>query len=266
MQKVRSRFNVLNCFYFLPTLREGRPRRSLTYRVDESETIYSLRVDLKKCRQDMKQAESVVDVMRRKLEEAQARILILEQENTRKHCIEERRDWKQLVAAVNSDRTRIQKENERLLKDNATLLDERNQARETVESLTRELQKFRPIDDDDEKNASTESSRVENHTVRDPAPYVSDLAKENRALREENRSLRSLSRKGGDNGELHVKTLLSLTSQKEELDMLRQENQDLKGRILHESAVSSGSSVLTDLISAFRFCSQPPKAKRVVET
>lgn len=199
-------------------------------------------------------------MMRRKLEESEARIVILEQEGTRKHCIEERRDWKQLVAAVNSDRARIQKENEKLMSENATLSDERDRARASVDALSEQL-KRQP--DSDSKNAS--SGRDET-SASESGSFAADMARENKTLREENRVLRaSAARRHGDGGELHVKTMLDLTAQKEEIDMLRKENQDLKGRILHEASMSGGG-LLSDFVSAFRFCSQPPKQKRIVET
>ena len=195
------------------------------------------------------------DLLRRKLEEAHAKISILEQEGTRKHCIEERNDWKALVAALNKDRSRISKENEEMKSKIAQLSNERDSALARIQNLTCELDTYKNSTSDDSK-----SSRTSSDTNGDLARR---LVEENARLREINLRLTS----GDDATADDIKEAIEVRSkQMEDLLRLKKENQALRGKLLREQTIKSKSFFSElNIRSAFRLCSQPPKQRHVIE-
>lgn len=195
------------------------------------------------------------DLLRRKLEEAHAKISILEQEGTRKHCIEERNDWKALVAALNKDRSRISKENEEMKSKIAQLSNERDSALARIQNLTCELDTYKNSTSDDSK-----SSRTSSDTNGDLARR---LVEENARLREINLRLTS----GDDATADDIKEAIEVRSkQMEDLLRLKKENQALRGKLLREQTIKSKSFFSElNMRSAFRLCSQPPKQRHVIE-
>ena len=157
------------------------------------------------------------DLLRRKLEEAHAKISILEQEGTRKHCIEERNDWKALVAALNKDRSRISKENEEMKSKIAQLSNERDDALARIQNLSSELDTYKNSTLDDSKSSRTSS---DNGLAR-------RLVEENARLREINLRLTS----GDDTAEDDIKEAIETHSkQMEDLFRLKKENEVLRKR------------------------------------
>jgi len=204
--------------------------------------------------------------LRRKLEEAHARISILEQEGTRKHCIEERNDWKALVAALNKDRTRISKENEEMKLKIAQLSNERDDALARIQNLSDELDTYR------KKSATTMGDSKSSRTSVDDDDNDDDKSSDlTRRLVNENSRLRELNLRlttsGSGTAEADIKEAIETHSkQTEELFRLKREVQVLRGKLLREQTLKSkGFFSDLNIASAFRFCSQPPKQRHVVE-
>jgi chromosome segregation ATPase len=210
---------------------------------------------LRKKTEEERRLNDMNDLLRRKLEEAHAKISILEQEGTRKHCIEERNDWKALVAALNKDRSRISKENEEMKSKIAQLSNERDDALARIQNLSSELDTYKNSTVDDSK-----SSRTSSDTKSDLARR---LVEENARLREINLRLTS----GDDTAEDDIKEAIETHSkQMEDLFRLKKENEALRGKLLREQTLKSkGFFSDLSLRSAFQLCSKPPQQRHVVE-
>jgi len=222
------------------------------------ETIYELKKQLKDARRGEEEAKRVASDLDRRLQEAEARIIILESDSAIKQSIEERNDWKALVAALNKDRSRIQKENEKLIAERDDLANERDRALEKIDRMG--------------ASDSREESKIPNADANAPradakkAGRMSPLLIENRRLRMENQRLmdaavRSASDGGAGDSQV-IEKMLAKASDNEELCRLRQENQGLRGQILHQQSNRS-RGLLADIGAVFRFCAQPPKERRV---
>lgn len=233
-------------------------------KLEAAEQSYALKQQIRHDQEEQKEVLAALEACKRKLSESEAAIMMMKKEGSRKYCIEERNDWKALVAALNKDRSRVQKENEQLAAERSHAVEAKMRACRRSDQLQEELKNFRQVhemtSEDDtlgqQQNPLTISSKG-------GAP-LTDTDSELQLLRQECRSLKAAAMRERRQGEeRRVQWALETQTQKAELRQLQIDNQGLRGQLLQRPSNRGG--FLSDLSTAFRFCSQPPKRRHVVE-
>lgn len=228
-------------------------------KLDAAEQSYALKQRLRSRQEEQKQMLAELELCRRKLSESEATIMMMKKESSRKYCIEERNDWKALVAALNKDRSRVQKENEQLVAERNSAVDEKMRLHRHNKQLEEEMKVYKLRLQDASPIQAQKQALVDSKQ----APPT-DVGGELQRLQKENNALKAATmREQREREERRVQWALDNQSLKAKLHQLQTDNQGLRGQLLQRTSNSGG--FFSDLTTAFRFCSQPPRARRVME-